>query len=119
MNVTLAQQRLDLAERRVQELRDDGPDRKSVPLMEKEIASRLQQIEDLYTGPDAVKLAQIESLNAAIALAQDRIGDIREEMEEYSLVAPFDGVIYLVNVRKMIGLARIRGLWNYWTRMKW
>ena len=100
LNVTLAQQRLDLAERRVQELRDDGPDRKSVPLMEKEIASRLQQIEDLYTDPDAVKLAQIESLNAAIALAQDRIGDIREEMEEYSLVAPFDGVIYLVNVEE-------------------
>ena len=98
LNVTLAQRRLDLSERNLQELIGEGPDRKSVPLMEKEVASRLKQIEELYDDPDALQMAQIESLNAAIALARDRIEDIREELDEYSLLAPFDGVIHLVNV---------------------
>ena len=100
LNITLAQRRLDLAERNLQELLDDGPDRDSIPLMEKEIVSRLAQVEDLYEGPDALQLARIEALNASIALALDRIGDIEEEMEEYSLRAPFDGIIYLLNVEE-------------------
>ncbi len=98
LNITLAQRRLELAERRVQDLLEDGPNRKSVPLMEQEIATRLIQIDQLYEGPGALELAQIESLNATISLALDRIGDIEEEMDEYVLRAPFDGVIYLVNV---------------------
>ena len=98
LNITLAQRRLELAERRVQDLLEDGPSRESIPLMEQEIATRLTQIDQLYEGPDALQLAQIESLNASISLALDRIGDIEEEMDEYVLRAPFDGVIYLVNV---------------------
>ena len=100
LNVTLAERRLDLAERRLRDLIDDGPEIKSVPLMEQEIATRLVQIEELFEGPDSVQLAQIESLNAAITLALDRIGDIEEEMDEVLLRAPFGGIIYLVNVEE-------------------
>lgn len=100
VNVTLAQRRLDLAERELQDLFDDGPERDSVPLMESEIATRLAQIDQLYESPDAVKLAQIEALNALIALALDRMGDIEEEMGEYSLLAPTDGYVFLVNVEE-------------------
>ncbi len=100
VNITLAQRRLDLAERRLQELLDDGPDLDSVPLMEREIVSRLAQIGELYEGPDSVKLAQIDALNAVITLALDRIGDIEEEKAEYSLLAPHDGIVFLVNVEE-------------------
>ncbi|MDE2937750.1 MAG: HlyD family efflux transporter periplasmic adaptor subunit [Chloroflexota bacterium] len=100
VNVTLAQRRLDFTERELQELLDDGPERNSVPLMESEIATRLAQIDQLYESPDAVKLAQIEALNALIALALDRMGDIEEEMDEYSLLSPSDGFVYLVNVEE-------------------
>ena len=100
VNVTLAQRRLDFAERELQELLDDGPERNSVPLMESEITTRLAQIDQLYESPDAVKLAQIEALNAVIALALDRMGNIEEEMDEYSLIAPSDGFVYLVNVEE-------------------
>ena len=100
VNVTLAQRRLDLAERELQDLLDEGPDRDSVPLMEREIATRLAQIDELYESPDAVQLAQIEALEARIALAFDRMEDIEEEMGEYSLLAPSDGYIFLVNVEK-------------------
>ena len=100
LNVTLAQQRLELADRNVQDLLDDGPDRKSVPLMEQEIATRLAQIDELYEGPDSLQLAQIESLNAAISLALERMGDIEEEMEETLLRAPFDGLVVLLNVEE-------------------
>ncbi len=100
LNITLAERRLELAERSVEELVEDGPDRKSIPLMEEEIVSRLAQIDDLFEGPDTLQLAQIEALNASITLALDRMGDIKEEMEEVLLRAPFDGVIYLVNVEE-------------------
>ena len=100
LNVTLAQRRLDLAERRLRDLIDDGPEIKPVPLMEQEIATRLVQIEELFEGPDAVQLAQIDALNAAIMLALERIGDIEEEMDEVLLRAPFGGIIYLVNVEE-------------------
>ena len=100
LNVALAELRLDQAEDNLQELLEDGPDRDSVPLMEQEIVTRLTQIDQLYEEPDALQLAQIESLNAAITLALDRIGDIEEEMDEYSLVAPSDGMVYLVNVEE-------------------
>ena len=98
VNVTLAQRRLELAERNLQDLVNDGPDRQSVPLMEREMSTRLAQIDELYEGPDSVQLAQIQSLNATISLALERIGDIEEEMEETRLRAPFDGIIFLVNV---------------------
>ena len=98
VNVTLAQRRLDLADRNLQDLLDEGPERDSVPLMEREIAARLAQIEELYESPDAVQLAQIEALNGLISLALDRIGDIEEEMDEYSLLAPSNGYVFLVNV---------------------
>ncbi len=98
VNVTLAQRRLDLADRNLQDLLDEGPERDSVPLMEREIITRLAQIEELYESPDAVQLAQIEALNGLISLALDRIGDIEEEMGEYSLLAPIDGYVFLVNV---------------------
>ena len=100
LNVTLAQRRLELAERNVQDLSDDGPDRKSVPLMEQEINARLAQIDDLYESPDSVQLARIETLNSAISLALDRIGDIQEEIDETLLRAPFDGLIVLLNVEE-------------------
>lgn len=100
LNVILAERRLDLAERRLRDLIDDGPDFKTVPLMEQEIATRLVQIEELFEGPDTVQLARIESLNAAIVLALDRIGDIEDEMDEVILRAPFSGIIYLVNVEE-------------------
>lgn len=100
LNITLAERRLELAERRLRDLIDDGPEIKSVPLMEQEIATRLVQIEELFEGPDSVQLAQIDSLNAAIMLALDRIGDIEEEMDEVLLRAPFSGIIYLVNVEE-------------------
>ena len=98
LSVTLAQRRLELAERNLKDLVDDGPDRNSVPLMEKEIATRLVQIDELYEGPDLVQLAQIEAINSSISLALERIGDIEEEMEETLLRAPFDGLIVLLNV---------------------
>ena len=100
VNVTLATRRLDLAERDLQDLLDEGPDRDSVPLMEREIATRLAQIDQLYESPDTVKLAQIEALNALIALALDRIGNIEEEMGEYSLLSPSEGYVFLVNVEE-------------------
>ena len=100
VNVTLAQRRLDLAERELQDLLDEGPNRDSVPLMEREIATRLAQIDELYESPDAVQLAQIEALNALIALAFDRMSDIEEEMSEYSLLSPSDGYVFLVNVEE-------------------
>ena len=100
LNVTLAERRLDLAEENLRELLDDGPDRDSIPLMEQEIVTRLAQIDQLYESPDTLQLAQIESLNAAITLALDRIGDIEEEMDEYVLRAPFDGMVYLANVEE-------------------
>ena len=100
LNIALAELRLDLAEDNLRELEEDGPNRDSVPLMEHEIVTRLAQIDQLYEGPDSLQLAQIESLNATIMLALDRIGDIEEEMDEYSLVAPFDGMVYLVNVEE-------------------
>lgn len=100
VNVTLAQRRLDFAERELQDLLDDGPEKDSVPLMETEIATRLAQIDQLYESPDAVKLAQIEALNAMIAMALDRMGDIEEEMGEYALLAPRDGFVFLVNVEE-------------------
>jgi multidrug resistance efflux pump len=100
VNVTLAQRRLDLAERNLQDLLDEGPERDSVPLMEREISTRLAQIEELYESPDAVQLAQIDALNGLISLALDRMGDIEEEMDEYSLLAPSDGYVFLVNVEE-------------------
>ncbi len=100
VNVTLAQRRLDLAERELQDLLDEGPDRDSVPLMQSEITTRLAQIDELYESPDAVQMAQVEALNALIALAFDRMGDIEEEMGEYSLLAPIDGYVFLVNVEE-------------------
>ena len=100
LNVTLAQQRLDLAERNVRDLLDDGPDRKSVPLMEQEMVTRLAQIDELYEAPDALQLVQINSLNAAISLALERMEDIEEEMEETLLRAPFDGLVVLLNVEE-------------------
>ncbi len=100
LNVTLAQRRLDLAEREFQDLIDEGPNRDSVPLMRTEIATRLAQIDELYEPPDPVQLAQINSLNAVIALAFDRMSDIEEEMSEYSLLAPSDGYVFLVNVEE-------------------
>ena len=100
LNRTLAERRLDLAQRRLRDLIDDGPDRKSVPLMEQEIATRLVQIDELFEGPDNLQLAQIDTLNASITLALDRISDIRDEMDEVLLRAPFDGVVYLVNVEE-------------------
>ena len=100
LNITLAERRLGLAERRLRDLIDDGPDRKSVPLMEQEISTRLVQIDELFEGPDTLQLAQIDSLNASITLALDRIGDIEEEMEEVLLKAPMDGFVYLLNVEE-------------------
>ena len=100
VNVTVAQRRLDFAERELQELLDDGPERDSVPLMESEIATRLAQIDQLYESPDSVKLAKIEALNALIAMSLDRMGDIEKEMGEYTLLAPSDGFVFLVNVEK-------------------
>ena len=98
LNILLAQRRLDLAEKNLQDMIDDGPNRDSIPLMEKEIASRLAQIDQLYEGPDSLQLAQIRSLNSAIGLAYERREDILEEMDEILVRAPFDGVIYLLNV---------------------
>ena len=100
VNVTLAQRRLDLAERQLQDLLDEGPNRDSLPLMEKEKTTRLAQIEQLFEGPDVVQLSQIEALNAAITLALERMGDIEEEMGEYSLLSPADGYVFLVNVEE-------------------
>lgn len=100
VNVTLAQRRLDLAERELQDLLNEGPDRDSVPLTRRQIATRLAQIEELYETPDAVQLASIDVLNAAISLAFDRMDDIEEEMDEYALRAPSDGYIFLVNVEE-------------------
>ena len=95
--VQSAQTRLNLAERAVNDLVEDGPNRDSVPLQEKEIATRLAQIEELYEKPDALRLAQIESIEATILLAQERMEDIREEMDETLLRAPMDGLVFLVN----------------------
>jgi len=100
VNITLAQRRLDLAERELQDLIEDGPDRDSVELTELQISSRLAQINELFRGPDAVKQAQITSLEATIDRSLERIGDIEEEMAEYRLVAPADGIVYLVNVEE-------------------
>lgn len=100
LNVTLAQRRLDLAERNLQELIDDGPNRDSVPMMEKEILSRMAQIEQLYAGPDALQQSEIRSLQAAIDLAYERIEDIEEEMDETAVYAPFAGLVYLLNVEE-------------------
>ena len=96
--VELAETGLGFAERDVADLIEDGPDRKAVPLREKEIATRLAEIDKLYQQPDALELAQIESIEAGITLAFERMDDIREEMEETLLRAPFDGVIFLLNV---------------------
>ena len=98
LNILLAQRRLDLAERSLRDLIDDGPNRDSVPLKEKEIASRLAQIGELYEGPDSLQLAQIQSLNSSIGLALERKEDILEEMDEILVTAPFDGIVYLLNV---------------------
>ncbi len=98
--VVLAERNLKLANRKYQKILEDGPDRKSVPLMELEIDSRLAQIDELYAGPDEAQLAQIQHLNAVIELSLDRIGDIAEEKEEFLLHAPADGVIYLVNMEE-------------------
>lgn len=98
LNVTLAQRRLDLSERELEDLIEEGPNRDSVEFTERQIASRRAQIDDLFEAPDAVKLAQIASLEASIYRHLERIGDIEEEMDEYSLVAPANGILYLVNV---------------------
>ena len=100
VNITLAQRRLDLAVRNLRELLEEGPNQDSVPLMMSEMSARLAQIDQLYESPDAVKLAQIDALNARIAMALNRMGDIEEEMEEYSLLAPSDGYVFLVNVEE-------------------
>ncbi len=98
LTVELAETRLESAERDVNELVEDGPDRKVVPLREKEIATRLAEIDKLYEKPDTLRLAQIASIRAGITTAQERIDDIQEEMEESLLRAPFDGMIFLLNV---------------------
>ena len=98
LNILLAQRRLDLAERNLRDLMDDGPNRDSIPLMEKEIASRLAQIGELYDGPDSLQMAQIQALNSSIGLARERKEDILEEMDETLVTAPFDGIVYLLNV---------------------
>lgn len=100
VNITLAQRRLDLAERELEELVEEGPNRDSVELTERQISSRLVQIDELFEGPDAVQRAQIASLESSIARFLERIGDIEEEMAEYSLVAPTGGIVFLVNVEE-------------------
>ena len=96
--VELAETRLELAERNVNELIEEGIDRAAVALSEKQIATRRAEIEQLFEEPDALQLLQIETLEAGIILSIDRMGDIREDMEETLLRAPFDGVIFLMNL---------------------
>ncbi len=96
--VDLAETRLKLAEQEVNDLVADGPDQAVALLREKEIATRRAEIDQLYEEPDSLRLAQIGSLEAGITQAQERMDDIREEMEETLLRAPFDGVIFLLNV---------------------
>ena len=96
--VELAETRLELAERNVNELIEEGIDRVAVALSEKQIATRRAEIEQLFEEPDALQLLQIESLEAGIILSIERMEDIREDMEETLLHAPFDGVIFLMNL---------------------
>ena len=98
VNQNAAQLRLALAQRDLKELQEEGPNRDAVPVMEREMLSRLAQIDELYRAPDSVKLAQIASLVSQVDLANERMADIWEQMEEYSLVAPSGGMVFLVNV---------------------
>ncbi len=95
LEADLAGTRFALAERAVTDLLEDGPDREAAALLEREIAARLAEIDQLYEEPDPLQLAAVE---AGITLARERVEDIREEMEEAWLRAPFDGVVFMVNV---------------------
>ncbi len=100
VSATEAQRRLDLAERELQDLIEDRPDLDAFLLMDREVSTRRAQIDELYERPDGVKQAQIDSLHAAISVAEERIADILEEKDKHSLVAPHDGIIYVVNVEE-------------------
>lgn len=85
----LAQAEFDLA----REL--GGPDMAELALRQKELAKKREELTELINGPDPFDVAVKE---AAVASAQAKVDDAREELEGATIRAPFDGIIRMVNV---------------------
>jgi multidrug efflux pump subunit AcrA (membrane-fusion protein) len=83
----LAQAEIDLQE----EL--EGPDQEDLAVRQKEVALAQERLRDL-TNPDPSDVALQE---AKVSRAQARMDDALEELKGATILAPFDGVVSLVN----------------------
>ncbi|MFH1098876.1 MAG: efflux RND transporter periplasmic adaptor subunit [Candidatus Uhrbacteria bacterium] len=72
---------------------DDGA--KSLVSADRTIAERTESLRKLKEGPDAL---DIRSQEITIQQRRDALADAEEKLSEYSIRAPFDGVIVKVNV---------------------
>jgi multidrug resistance efflux pump len=85
----LAQAEIDL----VEEL--EGPDRAELAVREKGVALAQEQLDDLV-NPDP---SDVDLQEAKVTHAQTRLNDVLEDLRGAVVLAPFDGVVSLVNVK--------------------
>jgi len=62
---------------------------------ERSIAEKTASLEDLKSGPDELDIKAQES---AIAQKEDALADAKENLSEYHITAPFNGIIAQLNV---------------------
>lgn len=71
--------------------------KKAIVNADRSIEEKAQSLADLQAGADPL---DIKSQELTIRQRQDALSDAREKLADYSIKAPFDGVIAAVNVEK-------------------
>jgi HlyD family secretion protein len=95
------------SERAVEKAKDNleklkrGADQIDIDLAEEKLMEAQAALDDLRKGPDAIDIAvqknSVEQRRSSLQSARDRLADAQDTLNDYTVRAPFDGVIVSVD----------------------